>query len=118
MIKNSCPKGYSHGTSYVDADCIHGSKEELHADMIQKYIEECERYKNMIYLQEEILKGLVKTKNKVDEKLKTLKGLEYKVMYLKMVEGMNLQEIASKLGYSYQYIREIASKTYKEPTTL
>jgi len=103
-------------TSYLDADCIHGSKAEMRLDAWKLLIEEIGKLESMIYVQEEMLKGLYKAKQSIDDRLKGLEGLEYKITYLKYVEGLNLQQIASKLGYSYQYIREVNAKTYKEPT--
>lgn len=116
LIKNNCPSGYSSGTSYVDADCIHGSREELHPDMLQNLIDEGERYRSMIFLQEEILNGLKETKNKTDNILKNLKGIEYRITYLQYVEGYSYQQIASELGYTYQYIRLICAKINKQST--
>lgn len=118
QIVEGAPAGYPGETSYVDADCIHGhgNKKEMNLDVWKKLIDEISKLESMIYLQEEMLKGLYETKEKIDNKLKGLEGLEYKVAYLKYVEGLNLQQIASKLGYSYQYIREVNAKTYKVPT--
>lgn len=113
FIKSEAPKGYSVATSYVDADCIHGGKSEMHLGTWQRLVEECSKLESMIYLQEEMLKNLYKVKKNTDDKLRGLEGLEYKVCYLKYVEGNNLQQISSKLGYSYQYIKEIHAKTYK-----
>ncbi len=116
QINQGAPAGYPEGTSYVDADCIHGGRKETHLDDWKRLIEEVSRLESMVFLQEEILRGLYKTKESIDEKLKGLDGLGYKIAYLKFAEGLNLQQIASKLGYSYQYIREVHAKTYKVPT--
>lgn len=101
------PKGYSKGTSYLDADCIRSTRAELRPDLLQKLIEEAERLNNMIYIQRGILDRLIKTKDSIDDKLKNLQGLEHKIVYLKYVEGYDLQQIASCTGFSYQYIRRI-----------
>lgn len=61
----------------------------------------------MIYLQQEKLKRLLNTKENTDNKLKGIEGLEHNIAYLKYVEGNNLQQITSRLGYSYQYIRRV-----------
>lgn len=115
-IKREGPAGYPSGTSFIDADTIHGGKKEMHPEDWDKILEEIGRLDLLIDIQEKTLKGYKETKEKIDDKLKGLEGIPYKIAYLKLVEGLNLQEIASKLGYSYQYIREIHAKTYKEPT--
>lgn len=104
------PKGYSSGTSYLDADCVHGSKKEMGLEDIKKLMEESERLESMIYLQNGILEGYYKIKKMVDEKLKNLKGLDYEVAYLKLVEGYTLHEIASKLHISEIYAKKISAR--------
>lgn len=109
FILKQAPKSYSCGTSYVDADCIHGGKLELHETDYEKLIDEMEKLNSMIFLQEGILKGLYATKASIDKKLKNLKGINYDVAYLKLVEGYNLQAIASNLHLSYDRIKHISS---------
>ncbi|NFQ86839.1 DNA-binding response regulator [Clostridium sporogenes] len=104
------PKGFPSGTSYLDADCIHGSKGEMHVEDYGKLMNECEKLKNMIFLQDNILEGLYKTKKNIDEKLKNLKGIKYDVAYLKLVEGYSIQAIASKLNISESYAMKISAK--------
>lgn len=113
LVSQGAPQGYKEGTSYVDADCIHGSRKELHPDMLQKLIDEAQRTENMIFLEENILENLYKTKENVMNKLKGLTGIDYKVAYLREVEGYNLIQIASKLEKSYDYIKEISSRIKK-----
>ena len=62
------------------------------------------------------LKELEKTKKEVENSISSLDGLDKKIMYMKTIQGKTLKEIAAELGYSYQYIREVAARTYKEPT--
>jgi len=104
------PKGYSEGTSYLDADCIHGSKPEMHTEDYAKLIDETEKLRHMIELQNSILEGLYKTKNSIDKKLKKLKGIEYDVAYLKLVEGYTIHAIASELHISESYAMKISAK--------
>ncbi|RUT53392.1 hypothetical protein NPD9_1710 [Clostridium botulinum] len=104
------PKGYSEGTSYLDADCIHGSKPEMHIEDYAKLIDETEKLRHMIELQDSILEGLYKTKNSIDENLKKLTGIEYDVAYLKLVEGYTIHSIASKLNISESYARQISAR--------
>lgn len=114
LIKQGAPQGYKESTSYLDADCIHGGKKELHPDMIMKIVDEARQTENMIFLEENILENLYKTKKNVLDKLKGLDGIDYKVAYLKEVEGYNLTQIASKLEKSYDYIAEISSRIKKK----
>ncbi|MGO5075202.1 DNA-binding response regulator [Clostridium sporogenes] len=104
------PKGFPSGTSYLDADCIHGSKGEMHVEDYGRLMSECEKLKNMIFLQDNILKGLYETKKNIDKKLKNLKGIKYSVAYLKLVEGYSIQAIASKLNISESYAMKISAK--------
>ncbi|WP_251861955.1 DNA-binding response regulator [Clostridium sp. Marseille-Q2269] len=104
------PKGFPNSTSYLDADCIHGSKGEMHVEDYGKLMNECEKLKNMIFLQHNILEGLYETKNNIDKKLKKLEGIEYEVAYLKLVKGYTIHSIASKLNISESYARQISSR--------
>lgn len=113
LLNQGAPQGYKEATSYVDADCIRGSRKELHPDMFQKLIDEAQRIENMIFLEENILDGLYKTRKAVLGKLKGLTGIDYQVAYLREVEGCNLIQIASKLEKSYDYIKEISSRIKK-----
>ncbi len=110
FILKQAPKSYSCGTSYVDADCIHGSRNELNALNYKKLIDEMEKLNSMIFLQEEILKGYYEAKQNIDVKLKTLKGINYNVAYLKLVEGYSLKAIAIELNISYDYAMKISAK--------
>ena len=47
------------------------------------------------------------------EKIKKLEGIDYKVVYLRDIEGKSLVEIADELGYSYDYIKEISARNKK-----
>lgn len=104
------PKGVPNGTSYLDADCIHSSRPEMHLEDYAKLIDESEKLRNMILLQENILKGLYTTKKNIDTKLKKLKGIEHDVAYLKLVEGETVHEIASKLHISESHAKKISAK--------
>ncbi|WP_039245745.1 hypothetical protein [Clostridium novyi] len=114
LINHAAPETYKKFTSYLDADCIHGGRRELHPDVLQNIINESEKIKQTILLEEKILNNLYRTKSNVKNKLKNLNGIEYNVAYLKEVEGYNLIQIASKLGKSYDYIKEISSRIKKK----
>ncbi|UFH65574.1 DNA-binding response regulator [Clostridium cadaveris] len=110
LLMSGCPDGYSEGTSYLDADCIHGTRKEYHVDDYQRLVEELSRLDSMIILQEDILNNLNNIRNTLVERVKGLKGLEYKVGIKYYLEGKSLKEIADELGYSYDYIKEINSR--------
>lgn len=114
LLMQGAPEGYKKATSYLDADCIHGGRKELHPDMIQKLVDEVRRTENMIFLEENILENLYKTKKAILDKLKGLTGIDYQVAYLKEVESYNLIQISSKLEKSYDYIKEISSRIKKK----
>ena len=49
-------------------------------------------------------------KSDMDDSINALEGLEYKIAYRRFVQNKNYQEIADELGYSYGYIKNVASK--------
>ena len=63
---------------------------------------------SMICLEEEKLKNTEKTIEAVNDRLKQLDGLHYKIAYMKIVEKKSLQEIAEELNYEYSYIKKIS----------
>lgn len=108
LLKTVGPAEYSNGTSYLDADCIHGSRKEM---CIQEIIEQSGRLENMIYLENCILEKTEKEIKKIKKGLKGLEGLELKVREMRTIEGKKLNQIANELGYSEGYIRRVACKT-------
>ncbi|WP_019243661.1 MULTISPECIES: hypothetical protein [Bacillus] len=55
--------------------------------------------------------------NHLKIQLNKYQGLEYKVFYNRYIEGKTLVQISDELGYSYQYIKEVATRVrIKEPT--
>lgn len=62
------------------------------------------------------LDKLDKTRIKIETLLSNFRGLEYKIAYMRFVEGKSLREVSDELGYSYDYIREVMSKMRKQPT--
>lgn len=47
----------------------------------------------------------------LEVKLKQYQGLNYQVAYMKHIEGKKLITIANELGYSYDYIRQVSSRS-------
>ena len=49
-------------------------------------------------------------KMNMEQHMGRFEGLEYKVAYLRDIEGKHLDVIADELGYSYKYIQNISSR--------
>ena len=92
-IKHSAPKGYSEGSSYEDYDCIHGTKKKVD---IERLLQDIDRLKVFIEINESILKNLEKNKN-VEEKLSEIEDINDKIIFLKQLGYTN--EEAAELCY-------------------
>jgi len=113
LTKLLSPAGYKTGTSYLDADCFHGTK----ADNLAFVVEGISKLDNLIYIESGIIKNLDKEIDELKNELKSLKGLKLKIKTMQIVEGKSLKEIADELRYSYDYIRETAADLKKENPT-
>lgn len=78
---------------------------------IMQYGEQLKRVDKQIEVIINKIDKLEKYIAKIERRLKRLTGLEYKVAYLKEVEGLTLKEIAEELNYSYQHIRRVYAKS-------
>lgn len=112
---DGAPKGLKHKTSYTDYDTIHGDRTCISAEMLNKLMSAMEDLKDMIFLEEEIIKSLIESKQAILDKLKDLEGLEYKVAYKKYAERKPVKAIWSELqnegsNYSFSYIEKISAK--------
>ncbi len=63
---------------------------------------------------EKILTFYETIKQDMDKHIHSLEGLEYKVAYRRFIEGKSYKEIADELGYNYDYIRHVASRSANE----
>lgn len=68
------------------------------------------KIQNHIYLHQRAIKDMEKSKKKIEDSIEKLEGIDKRVAYLRDIEGLALVEISNKLGYSYQYIKEISAK--------
>lgn len=68
------------------------------------------RLEHHLYIHSEAIEKMREEKEKMEKQLKDLVGLEYRVIYMRDIEGKSLKEIAIELNYNYQYIREVASR--------
>lgn len=49
-------------------------------------------------------------RQKIEANIRDFQGIEYKVAYMRDVEGKPLFKIADELGYSYDWIRKVSSR--------
>ena len=98
-IKHSAPKGYSEGSSYEDYDCIHGTKKKVD---IERLLQDIDRLKVFIEINESILKNLEKNKN-VEEKLNEIEDIDDKIIFLKQLKYTN-EEIAESIYLSVRQV--------------
>ncbi|CEG23138.1 hypothetical protein BN1080_02082 [Planococcus massiliensis] len=54
-----------------------------------------------------------KLRRNIQEKLNGFEGLEYKVAYLRIVQGKRLEDIAEELGYSVDWIKKVSATVTK-----
>lgn len=85
----------------------HGKHVQISMDRI---VEALGRLDSMRYIEECTIEGLKAAKEKVDKKMQQLEGLDFKVCYMRDIEGKSLQEIADELGYSYSTISKISAE--------
>ena len=86
---------------YVDGTKQIGFEEAL--EMLQKI-------ENHIYLHKQAIENMERYKKRIKERIKNLEGIDYKVVYMRDIEGKTLVQIAEELGYSYQYIKEVSAR--------
>ena len=96
---------------------IHNLERELYATRrLMKKIELDKAYDrfNEIERKLAILAAVIEdkqeTRKKIIKNLRKLKGIDYKVVYLRDVRGLKLHEIAKKLKYSIRHVERISSR--------
>lgn len=102
-LKANCPQGYKSGTSYLDADTIHGSRKEF---SINNMVESLKLLEHLIYIDTVILENY-KKENRIAEKLKELETTKDKVYYLRQVEGYTQEKTAEILGITDRWVRKL-----------
>jgi DNA repair ATPase RecN len=80
---------------------------------LDRILERLNKIDDSISMVQEVLKAKKDALRQVQTMIEKFEGLEYKVAYMRDMEGMRLQEIADKLGYSYDWIRKISSRIKK-----
>lgn len=76
-------------------------------------LEQAENKVNTINRLRERLEGLEETKAKIESLLVQFKGHDYKIAYLRYVEGKSLKEISEEIHLNYDYVRQIMSRMKK-----
>ncbi|GFN35800.1 RNA polymerase sigma factor sigma-70 region 4 domain-containing protein [Tepidimicrobium xylanilyticum] len=76
----------------------------------EEFLERLHKLENHIYIHEEAIRNMEKCRRKMEERIKRLEGIDKKVVYMRDIEGKTLVEIADKLGYSYDYIKEVSAR--------
>lgn len=88
------------------SDMPHGCKNFMSLDRI---VEGINRIDNQLYIETSLIEGMESTRVKIEEKLKGLEGVKYKVAYMKVIEGKTYREIAVDLNLSEDRIRHIGA---------
>lgn len=109
-LKANCPQGYKTGTSYLDADTIHGSRKEF---SVSSMVESLRLLEHLIYIDTVILENY-KKENRVAEKLKELETMKDKVYYLRQVEGYTQEKTAEIINISCRHLQRLESEINKE----
>ena len=52
-------------------------------------------------------------RQRIEDNLRDFKGVEYRVVFMRDIEGKPLSKIADELGYSYSYVSSISSRIKK-----
>lgn len=77
---------------------------------IDRLADSINRLDNLLFLEDELLKGMIATKVKINDKLKGLEGIEYRAIYKREIENKTLVRIAEELNYSTRQVRRILEK--------
>ena len=110
LLDNNRPKEIQ---PVIYSDMPHGSKNFISLDRL---VDGINRIDNQIYIETNLLEGMETTKTKIEEKLRGLEGIKYKIAYKKTIEGKTLQQIADELGYSIGYVKNLSMELNKERT--
>ena len=103
FIGIGAPKGYSSATSYVDADCIGGDKEDTFVTICRSY-EEFEKLGGAIAELEGIVAELRKAKEEIDKLLEGDISIVIKVSLLR-AKGFTQQEVSELIERDVSTIR-------------
>ncbi|NBI08080.1 sigma factor-like helix-turn-helix DNA-binding protein [Senegalia massiliensis] len=100
----------SSGSLDYSSERVTGGKVKL--DMAEGLIR-LQKLDSHIHLHNETIKNYKEIIDKIKSNMKQLEGIDYKVVYLRDVEGKTLEEIADELGYSVIWIKKVSAKNKK-----
>ncbi|WP_332238895.1 hypothetical protein [Sporolactobacillus sp. KGMB 08714] len=83
-----------------------GARSIIHFDQAMEKVCEVDDVLRPLYA---ILEDKEYVKKRLEQKISTLDGIDYKVAIMK-IQGKSLIEIADELGYSYSWIKRVSSK--------
>jgi hypothetical protein len=100
------PLGDISGTDYTRTR-VQGGRQRLDMEEELFHLGETE---NSIEQYQSLLEKLHGSRDKMKEQIDEMKGMEYKISFMKRVEGKSLLVISEELNYSYGYIRQRSSE--------
>lgn len=77
---------------------------------LDRLVDMIHRIDSMLDIENGLLKGMYETQSIINEKLKGLKGIEYRIVYKREFEDKSFEVIARELHYSSRQIRRILDK--------
>ncbi|WIF95037.1 hypothetical protein [Caminicella sporogenes] len=77
---------------------------------LDKLVTRFNNVENALAVLYSVLEDKKETRKKIIKNIRKLKGIDYKVVYLRDIKNMPLKKIAEKLGYSEIYIKEISAR--------
>ena len=105
MMFANAPKGVS-AIDY-STERVQSSFSPLPLNEIVERINQIDKALSPLY---EIKRIKEQAKMDMEQTISAMEGLDYKVAYLRM-QGLTLIEIADELGYSYNWIKKVSSRT-------
>ena len=60
-----------------------------------------------------LLEKVKSCRQAIEDRINSMNGIEYQIVYMKVIRGLSLQKISEELNYSYGYIRRKASMLLK-----
>lgn len=106
--KRMLHKDAPHKIGAINYDGLpHGNGNAMSLDRIYMYLQ---KYESMIELETGTIQNLKDLEEQILAKVKLLDGVDNKVVYLRDIEGMQLQEIANELKFSLDYVKEVSSR--------
>ncbi|QZY56696.1 hypothetical protein [Crassaminicella profunda] len=86
-----------------------GSGQVIHISM-DRILDRIDRIEKRLEVENGILEQKKVAKKEIGEKLKNLIGLEHKIMYYRVVEGLTVEKVAEKVDRSERQIYRILKK--------